>query len=117
MKSVNNFYVLSILFWGFYVYMIINCGDETAVPNSYYLKNHEVYKSFSDFMVVLSDLPKYGLNLFTYCCDVINYIGDVYGYTYQDMNIILFVITPPLLFGNLILIIILQVVVIKNLKK
>lgn len=116
MKSAKNVYVLSILFWVFYGLIILACGDENVTPNPYYLKHHEVYQSLSDFMVVLSDLPKYGLNLFTYCCDVINYLGYVLGYSYQDMNIVFFVVTPPLLIGNLILVIVSQIIVINNLK-
>jgi hypothetical protein len=117
MKSAKNVYVLSILFWSFYGLMILGGGDDSVVPNPYYLRNHATYTSISDFLEVLTDLSHYGLNLFTYCCDVINYLGDFFGYSYQDMNIILFVVTPPLLFGNLICIIVSQIIVINNLKK
>jgi hypothetical protein len=117
MKSAKNVYVLSILFWSLYVLMILGCGDDSAIPNPYYLRNHATYTSVSDFLEVFTDLSHYGLNLFTYCCDIINYIGDGLGYNYQDMNIIIFVVTPPLLLGNLISIIVSQIIVINNLKK
>ena len=36
-------------------------------------------------------------NLFLWCCDCISYYAKITGFTYEEMNIILFVIGQPLL--------------------
>ena len=62
----------------------------------YYLKND--YNSTNE---LFSTLNQKGFsttnNLFLWCCDCISYYAKVTGLTYEEMNIVLFVIGQPLL--------------------
>ena len=62
----------------------------------YYLKKD--YRSTNELFSVLNDSGLNSTNnLFKWCCDCISYYAKVTGYTYEEMNIILFVICQPLL--------------------
>ena len=118
MRTVKTLYFLSITFWIVFYLLFVLLGDDSSVANPYYLKNHEVYNSYFEFFNILSDLkPEYNLNVFTWCCDLINYIGDDYGYDYQTTNLIIFVIGIPLFILNIILIVIIQLFTLIKLNK
>jgi hypothetical protein len=69
--------------------------------NSYSKKTYHYFlkESYHSSRELFSVLGNQGLkstnNLFKWCCDCISYYAKVTGYTYEEMNIILFVIGQP----------------------
>lgn len=62
----------------------------------FYLKKD--YHSTSELFSVLNNSGFNSTNnLFKWCCDCISYYAKVTGYSYEEMNIILFVIGQPFL--------------------
>jgi hypothetical protein len=114
---MKKIYLLSLFSWSFLLFVIF-CGGSEAAKNF----NHKnfpylIKKDYVDY----DDLIQTGLenvdanNLFNYCCDVINFLGCDFGYTYTEMNLIIFVFFGPLFIINLILIVVLQGFYIKKL--
>lgn len=106
MKFLKSVYILSIIFWIILIFSVISLGSD-QFELSPYLINDYTYKSFSDLFYTLF-LKVNNLTLFEKCCDIINFTGRFYGYSYQDMNIIIFVIFSPLFVLNLLLICLVQ---------
>ena len=102
MKFIKSIYWGSVIFWLVVFSVILLCGNESYVVSPYLLKGYR-YDSYLDLFATLF-LKDNNLTLFEKCCDIINYIGRNYGYSYQDINIIIFVIISPLLMLNLIVI-------------
>ena len=102
MKFIKSIYWGSVIFWLVVFSVILLCGNESYVVSPYLLKGYR-YDSYLDLFATFF-LKDTNLTLFEKCCDIINYIGRNYGYSYQDINIIIFVIISPLLMLNLIVI-------------
>lgn len=63
----------------------------------YYLKQ-DGYNSSKELFEALLTKGLNNINSFFYwCCDCIDYYGSVIGLSYQEMNILLFVILQPVL--------------------
>jgi hypothetical protein len=63
----------------------------------YYLKKDGYHSSIELFTALFSKGFDSVDAFFYWCCDCIYYYGMVCGLTYQEMNIVLFVILQPLL--------------------
>jgi len=64
----------------------------------YYFYLEKNYTSTGHLFSVLEDQGFNSTdNLFKWCCDCISYYAKLTGYTYEEMNIILFVILQPVL--------------------
>ena len=114
MKYILNIYSISALIWIFFVYIFISSGNDNPIQNPYLLKSS--YDSFSEVLDQLSIID-YKTDLFEWCCDCINFISKSFGYTYQEMNIILFVYFLPGVILNLIIILSVQLIQIKLLRR
>lgn len=111
-------YLISTIFWLFFIVLIISMGDESIALNNkehfpYYLSQ---YGSFLDLLFKLTEI-NYNKDLFVYCCDVINFCGRYFGYSYADMNLIIFVVAMPMFLINLIILLIIQHREIKRLQE
>lgn len=111
---MRTIYLGSLIFWLIVLIVFISGGDESYATSPYLLDGY-VYNSYSDLFGTLFIKPN-NLNLFEKCCDIINFIGRTYGYSYQDINIIIFVLLSPILIINLLIITIIQGFLIKKLK-
>jgi hypothetical protein len=112
---VQRTVIFSGIFWVFCFLLMVFMGDDSAIGNPYYLSNGH-YDSWWELFTTAFDLNG-GDQLFLYCCDVINYTGESFGYSYADMNLIIFVFFGPLLFLNLLLILLVQNRRIRQLEK
>lgn len=106
MKFIN-LYTVSLTFWICLTCIVIVSGIDHPIQNEYLLVAS--YNSFFDVLNQLSVID-YNTDLFEWCCDCINFLARKFGYTYQEMNIILFVIFLPGMLLNLIIITIIQLI-------
>lgn len=116
---MKRYYIISGLFWGFFLLCVLTLGSsETTVWNKqnfpYLLEND--YSSFSELVSKFFTM-NLSSDLFNYCCDVINYFGNSLGFSYTQMNLIIFVFGFPLFMLNMVIISILQMFEIVKLKK
>lgn len=80
----------------FFVLFTISLNSYSKSNYHFYLKKD--YSTTSDLFSVLSDKGFESTNnLFKWCCDCISYYAKLTGLTYEEMNILLFVIIQPLL--------------------
>lgn len=116
---MRKYYIISGLFWGFFLLCVLTLGSsETTVWNKQnfpYLLDND-YSSFSELVSKFFTM-NLSSDLFNYCCDVINYIGNSLGFSYTQMNLIIFVFGFPMFMLNLIVVLILQVFQIKKLNR
>jgi hypothetical protein len=112
---VQRAVLVSVIFWVFCFLLMVFMGDDNAISNPYHLSNGH-YDSWWELFTTAFDLNG-GDQLFLYCCDVINYTGESFGYSYADMNLIIFVFFCPLLFLNLLLLLVVQYRRIRQLEK
>lgn len=74
----------------------ISSNSYSKTKYHFYLKGD--YDSSSELFTVLSEQGFNSTNdLFLWCCDCIAYYAKVTGITYEEMNIVLFVVGQPLL--------------------
>ena len=117
LSNMKKYYIISVLFWVAFMLGVLNLGDKMTTTwnkqNFPYLLQDD-YSSVSDITIKLFeiDLKK---DVFNYCCDVINYIGNLLGFSYAQMNLIIFVIGVPLFILNLIVVLFFQFLEIKKL--
>jgi hypothetical protein len=80
----------------FLLLSMISLNSYSKPSYHYYLK-----KDYNSTKELFSTLSTQGVkstnNLFKWCCDCISYYAELTGFTYEEMNIILFVIGQPLL--------------------
>jgi hypothetical protein len=117
MKKLKLIYVGSFLFWIAVFLLVILSGDkqDPSIDNfAYLIKNHN-YTDFFDIFNVLFHLEEFKINLFDWCCDFINFLGHTFGYNYQIINIIIFVLIFPCIFLNVLFISILQFLLLRKL--
>lgn len=82
----------SIIYWVIIIYFI-SVFTTNQKDNIYYYKSGG-YDSFTE--VILEIFNKNNINgLFQWCCDVLQYVAIQIGYTYEELNIIIFVILQP----------------------
>jgi len=116
---MRKYYIISGLFWGFFLLCVLKLGSsETTVWNKQnfpYLLDND-YSSFSELVSKFYTI-NLSTDLFNYCCDVINYIGNSLGFSYIQMNLIIFVVGLPMFMLNLIVVLILQAFQIKKLSR
>ena len=117
LSNMKKYYIISVLFWVAFMLGVLNLGDKMTTnwnkQNFPYLLEDN-YSSVLDITIKFFeiDLKK---DVFNYCCDVINYIGNLLGFSYTQMNLIIFVIGVPLFILNLIVVLIFQFLEIKKL--
>jgi hypothetical protein len=76
--------------------MVLSFESFSRTTYHFYLKKN--YHSTSELFSVLTNSGFNSTNnFFKWCCDCISYYAKVTGYTYEEMNIILFVIGQPFL--------------------
>jgi|LakMenEpi03Aug12_release.lakeMendotaPanAssembly.Ray.scaffolds.fasta_scaffold113275_6 hypothetical protein len=114
---MKKYYYISVLFWVVFIVGLFYFGDpETTSWN----KVNFPYLLEKDYTSLFSLSTKFfEINLekdsFNYCCDVINYFGNELGFSYTQMNLIIFVFGLPVVIINLLLILILQFFEIRKL--
>lgn len=80
----------------FLMLSLISLNSYSKPSYHYYLKDG--YRSSQELFSTLNTQGfKSTNNLFKWCCDCISYYAELTGFTYEEMNIILFVIGQPLL--------------------
>ena len=80
----------------FLIVSMISLNSYSKPSYNYYLRGD--YHSTKELFSTLSTQGfKSTNNLFKWCCDCISYYAELTGFTYEEMNIILFVIGQPLL--------------------
>lgn len=116
---MKRHYIISALFWGFFLLCVLTLGStETTVWN---IKNfpYLLQKDYTSLSEIVSKFFEINLSsdLFNYCCDLINFTGNSLGFSYTQMNLIIFVFALPMFIVNLIVIVIFQVIEIKKLNR
>ena len=116
---MRKYYNISLLFWIVLTIGLLNLGDSKTISHNktafpYILQKD--YNGVSDICVKFFEI-NLETDCFNYCCDIINYIGNTLGFSYPQMNIIIFVIVLPLIIINLIIVSILQFLEIKRLSR
>ena len=115
---MRKYYNISVLFWVVFTIVVLSLGNSETVSNNkkffpYILQND--YNGVSDISIKFFDI-NLEKDSFNYCCDIINYIGNTLGFSYPQMNIIIFVVLLPLIIVNLLTVLILQYFEIKRLR-
>ncbi len=81
--------------------MISFLSSKSETPSSFMNKKYYLKKNYSSFSEVYHALEKKGINstndFFKWCCDFISYSGKLVGLSYEEMNILIFVIIQPLM--------------------
>jgi len=116
MKTLKLIYRGSILFWSVVFLLTLFEGNPTnpRINTFKFLNETHDYTDYVDILTVLFHLEANKINLFEWCCDLINFIGKDLGYDYQMMNILIFVVILPTLFFNVLFIAMYQFIVIKK---
>lgn len=84
--------IFTTLYW-FLVLCFVSVFTTGQKDNIHYYKSGG-YDSFTE--VVLELFNKNSINgLFQWCCDILQYVAIQIGYTYEELNIIIFVILQP----------------------
>lgn len=79
----------------FFTFFMVSLN--TFAGNHYYLQK-KGYSSFSELFYVLWTKGSDSINsFFFWCCDCISFLATICGMTYEEMNIVLFVVGQPLL--------------------
>lgn len=115
---MKKYYIVTVLFWLTFILLVVSIGDiHTSVWNkqNYPYLLDDNYNNFSELVGKLfnTDIK---LKFFDYCCDVINYCANSLGFSYPQMNIIIFVIGLPSLIINMFLLIVVQISEINRLR-
>jgi hypothetical protein len=116
MNQLKIIYKGSILFW-IAVFLITVLGGNTKnsrINDFAYLNKTHFYTDYLDILNVLFHLEDFKINLFEWCCDFINFLGRDFGYDYQMMNILIFVLILPGIFFNILFIAIYQYIVLRS---
>lgn len=84
--------IFSAIYW-FIVFCFVSVFTTGQKDNIHYYKAGG-YDSFAEVIAELFN--KTSINgLFQWCCDLLQYAAIQLGYTYEELNIILFVILQP----------------------
>ena len=92
--NMKKFLVYTGVFWTIVVYVMSKFSSDVTHRTHYYLINKS-YTSLELFESLLKQKNTDGL--FLWCCDCIQYYADKLGYSYEELNIVLFVILQPAL--------------------
>jgi hypothetical protein len=116
---MKRHYTISLLFWTFFLICVLTLGSSETTSwnkiNFPYLLQKD-YQSFFDIFLKFFEI-NLSSDLFNYCCDLINFFGNTLGFSYTQMNLIIFVIGLPLFITNLLVIIFFQFLELKRLKR
>ena len=91
---MKKFLVYTGIFWTFTFYVMSKFSSDVVHRTHYYLINKS-YTHSELFGCLLKQKNTNGL--FLWCCDCIQYYADKLGYSYEEFNIILFIILQPAL--------------------
>jgi hypothetical protein len=102
MKKSLPFVIISSLFWIFVILLCktIQSGESQRV--FYYhgeVRHLCTHNHYTSQEVLFSDLFKSGAtnSIFKWCCDCIQFYGHSLGYSYEEFNLVIFVIIQPAL--------------------
>ena len=91
---MKKFLVYTGIFWTIVIYVMSKFSSDVVHRTHYYLIN-KAYTHSELFGCLLKQKNTNGL--FLWCCDCIQYYADKLGYSYEEFNIILFIILQPAL--------------------
>ena len=90
--TMKKFILYSLIFWSitFYVISFFKSGVKNKV-HYYHAKN------FDSSLTLFSDLleQKTTDGIFEWCCDCIQFYAKELGFTYEELNIVIFVVLQP----------------------
>jgi len=91
---MKKFIVYTGIFWTIIFYVMSKFSSNGVHKTHYYLINK--FSTSSDLFGIL--LKQKNTNgLFLWCCDCIQFYADKLGYSYEELNIVLFIILQPAL--------------------
>lgn len=91
---MKKFLVYTGIFWTIVIYVMSKFSSDTVHRTHYYLINK--FSTSSDLFGLL--LKQKNTNgLFQWCCDCIQFYAVKLGYSYEALNIVIFVILQPAL--------------------
>lgn len=82
---------LSLLYWIIVFLLIFSLRSNTKVERHYYNGKIDSSEELYECLYKQKDMNGF----FEWCCDWLQYYGYVYGFTYQEMNFVVFVIFQP----------------------
>jgi hypothetical protein len=91
---MKKFLIYTGVFWSIIFYVISKCSSNMGHRVHYYLIN-KLSSSSELFGVLFKQKNTNGL--FLWCCDCIQFYANKLGYSYEEFNIILFIILQPAL--------------------
>jgi len=95
--------IFSIVYW-LIILFFVSVFTTGQKDNIHYYKSGG-YDSLFDVIIELFN--KNSINgLFQWCCDILQYVAIQIGYTYEELNIIIFVILQPAIIFYLIVLLI-----------
>lgn len=91
-RTMKKFILFSIIYWLITLYVIsfLKSGEKKRI-HYYHSKNFD--SSFSLFEDLLKQKSTDGI--FEWCCDCIQFYAHKMGFTYEELNIVIFVIFQP----------------------
>lgn len=97
--DMKKFLVYTGIFWSIVIYVMSKFSSDTVHRVHYYLINKNS-TSLDLFGVLLKQKNTNGL--FQWCCDCIQFYAVKLGYSYEALNIVIFVILQPAIIFYLI---------------
>ena len=90
---MKKFLIFSSLYWTiiFIIVFLLKSGKPYSVFY-YHGEVNSIYNLLIDFL-----LQKTSNGIFQWACDCLQYFGTIWGYSYMEMNFVVFVIIQPAL--------------------
>ena len=88
---MKRFVILSSVFWGLILMILFLLKSGKPSKGFYYHGNvNSIYDLVVDFFQ-----QKTSTGLFQWACDSLQYFGSILGYSYKEMNFVVFVVFQP----------------------
>jgi hypothetical protein len=96
---MKKFLIYTGFFWSIVIYVMSKFSSDTVHTVHFYLIN----KNSTSLDLFISLLKQKNINgLFKWCCDCIQFYAVKLGYSYEALNIVIFVILQPAIIFYLI---------------